>query len=397
MSSYDSFRRAIEKVQGPLTPAMTPTVGPSFRGRPTPYGITDDDVDLPYNPDEILPPDAPLDQQVIGTKAPAPVAPVVAAATKPMAAAADEESDPYGALTKTQKRMLAFAAIADAGAALQGREGTKVATVLGDFTKRADQKRKERQAQIELDSEMARREQLMTLLTGAPMMPTGTPSSSGVSSDMSAAEIEQKIAQLTSQLGVYAGLDQLDAFNTNMELLRTQLEDARAKETAATEKRTVSQGKLMEAKTAMGAARDALGASLGLEGDELDAQLNALMSGDAELDPSSFFLTRQGFIPDSRRFKEFQAAANQLGAIMTFQNMAEVIAAGAKLGILSDSDIRLLGQLSGVIDPVDMPVQTAENILTLYGKLGETINALESELAPEDRVNRLLKKYNLDS
>ena len=152
----------------------------------------------------------------------------------------------------------------------------------------------------------------------------------------------------------------------------------------------------MEAKTAMGAARDALGASLGLEGEELDAQLAAMMSGEAQLDPSSFFITRQGFVPDSRRFKEFQAAANQLGAIMTFQNMAEVIAAGAKLGILSDSDIRLLGQLSGVIDPVEMPVQTAENIFRLYGKLGETITALEQELAPEDRVDELLKKYNLD-
>lgn len=391
MSSYDSFRRAIEKVQGPLTPTM----GPSFRGRPTPYGITQGDVDLPYDPDAILPPDVPVDQQVIGTTAaitpaPAVAAPAVAAPAKDLLAAAEQPSDPYGALTKTQKRMLAFAAIADAGMALQGKEGTKVATLLGDFTKRADQARKERQAQIALDTETARREQLMALLTGASVAPTtGT-------GDMTAAEIEQKIAQLSSQLGVYAGLDQLDAFNTNMEMLRTQLEDARAKETAATEKRTVSEGKLMEAKTAMGAARDALGASLGLEGEELDAQLAAMMSGEAQLDPSSFFITRQGFVPDSRRFKEFQAAANQLGAIMTFQNMAEVIAAGAKLGILSDSDIRLLGQLSGVIDPVEMPVQTAENIFRLYGKLGETITALEQELAPEDRVDELLKKYNLD-
>ena len=392
MSSYDSFRRAIEKVQGPLTPTM----GPSFRGRPTPYGITDDDVDLPYDQDAILPPDTPVDQQVIGTTAaitPMAAAPAVAAPAKDLLAAAEQPSDPYGALTKTQKRMLAFAAIADAGMALQGKEGTKVATLLGDFTKRADQARKERQAQINLDAENARREQLMAMLGGASIMPTQASTGDG---EKSVAQIEKQIADLTGQLGVYAGLDQLDAFNTNMELLRTQLEDARAKETAATEKRTVSEGKLMEAKTAMGAARDALGASLGLEGKELDAQLEAMMSGEAQLDPSSFFITRQGFIPDSRRFKEFQAAANQLGAIMTFQNMAEVIAAGAKLGILSDSDIRLLGQLSGVIDPVDMPVQTAENIFRLYGKLGETITALEKELAPEDRVSELLKKYNLD-
>lgn len=391
MSSFDSFRRAIEKVQGPLTPTM----GPSFRGRPVPYGITEGTVDLPYDPDAILPPDAPVDQQVIGTTAAITPAPApTPAPTKDLLAAAEQSVDPYGSLSKTQKRMLAFAAISDAGMALQGKQGTKVATLMGDFTKRADQARKERQAQITLETEQARREQLMQMLMGAGTA-IPTPASTGTG-DMTAAQIEQKIAELAGQLGVYAGLDQLDAFNTNMELLRAQLEDARAKEAAATEKRTVSEGKLTEAKTAMGAARDALGASLGLEGEELDAQLAAMMSGDAELDPSSFFITRQGFIPDSRRFKEFQAAANQLGAIMTFQNMAEVISAGAKLGILSDSDIRLLGQLSGVIDPVGMPVQTAENIFRLYGKLGETITALEQELAPEDRVNELLKKYNLD-
>jgi hypothetical protein len=391
MSSFDSFRRAIEKVQGPLTPTM----GPSFRGRPVPYGITEGNVDLPYDPDAILPPDVPVDQQVIGTTAAITPAPApTPAPTKDLLAAAEQSVDPYGSLSKTQKRMLAFAAISDAGMALQGKEGTKVATLMGDFTKRADQARKERQAQIILETEQARREQLMQMLMGAgTAMPTSASTGAG---DMTAAQIEQKIAELTGQLGVYAGLDQLDAFNTNMELLRTQLEDARTKEAAATEKRTVSEGKLTEAKTAMGAARDALGASLGLEGEELDAQLAAMMSGDAELDPSSFFVRRQSFIPDSRRFKEFQAAANQLGAIMTFQNMAEVISAGAKLGILSDSDIRLLGQLSGVIDPVEMPVQTAENIFRLYGKLGETITALEKELAPEDRVNELLKKYNLD-
>jgi len=385
----------LKKMQEEQIIAPTPTMGPSFRGRPTrPDGFTEGTVDLPYDPDAILPPDVPVDQQVIGTTAAITPAPAVAAPAKNLLAAAEQPSDPYGALTKTQKRMLAFAAIADAGMALQGKEGTKVATLLGDFTKRADQARKERQAQIALDTETARREQLMALLTGASVMPTKVSTGTG---DMTAAEIEQQIAQLAGQMGVYAGLDQLDAFNTRMDILRTQLEDARAKEAAATEKRTVSEGKLMEAKTAMGAARDALGASLGLEGEELDAQLAAMMSGEAQLDPSSFFITRQGFVPDSRRFKEFQAAANQLGAIMTFQNMAEVIAAGAKLGILSDSDIRLLGQLSGVIDPVEMPVQTAENIFRLYGKLGETITALEQELAPQDRVDELLKKYNLDT
>ena len=53
-----------------------------------------------------------------------------------------QEDDPYSNLSKTQRRMLAFAAISDAGAALQGKQGTMVSSLLGDFTERADQARK---------------------------------------------------------------------------------------------------------------------------------------------------------------------------------------------------------------------------------------------------------------
>jgi len=44
--------------------------------------------------------------------------------------------------TADQKRMLAFAGIADAGRALQGKEGTAVAGLMTNFTDRADQQRK---------------------------------------------------------------------------------------------------------------------------------------------------------------------------------------------------------------------------------------------------------------
>ena len=44
--------------------------------------------------------------------------------------------------TADQKRMLAYAGIADAGRALQGKEGTAVASLMTNFTDMADQKRK---------------------------------------------------------------------------------------------------------------------------------------------------------------------------------------------------------------------------------------------------------------
>jgi len=107
----------------------------------------------------IAPPDAPVEQQVTGTPAPiTPPAPAPAdgaqvpySMTELMAAlqgvqklqaGQETQDDPYGKMSKTQRRMLAFAAISDAGRALQGKEGTMVTSLLGDFTKRADQARK---------------------------------------------------------------------------------------------------------------------------------------------------------------------------------------------------------------------------------------------------------------
>lgn len=57
--------------------------------------------------------------------------------------------DPYSALSKTQRRMLAFAAISDAGAALQGMQGRAVRDLMSDFTARADQVRKAKAAQMQ--------------------------------------------------------------------------------------------------------------------------------------------------------------------------------------------------------------------------------------------------------
>lgn len=51
-------------------------------------------------------------------------------------------ADPYDNLSKVQRRMLAFAAIQDAGMALQGKAGGNVNALLKDFTERADQQRK---------------------------------------------------------------------------------------------------------------------------------------------------------------------------------------------------------------------------------------------------------------
>jgi hypothetical protein len=55
----------------------------------------------------------------------------------------------YENLSKTQRRMLAFAGLSDAGAALQGKQGTSLDSMLGRFNEQADIQRKATAAQAQ--------------------------------------------------------------------------------------------------------------------------------------------------------------------------------------------------------------------------------------------------------
>ena len=57
-------------------------------------------------------------------------------------AAPDTPTDPYANLSKNQRRMLAFSALSDAGAALAGRQGGNFNALLGRFNDQADMQRK---------------------------------------------------------------------------------------------------------------------------------------------------------------------------------------------------------------------------------------------------------------
>lgn len=278
-------------------------------------------------------------------------------------------TDPFESLSKTQRRMLAFAGLSDAGAALQGMKGGSVSALMGRFNEMQDMERK-RQAAAQQNAVMM---SVFGGQDGAPAMVIDSPEAA-----------RARIAQLT-QLAI-ANPSLVAGFQTEIARLSAEAERMEAESVEAAQKSTINVGKINQAKDALSAARRALKASLGLDGKDLDA---ALESG--SLDPSSFVFARQGWTPDGQRFKDFDAATKELGAMMTFQNMAEVIASGAKLGILSNSDIELLGSLSGVIDVRNAPVQTAQTVFRLYNKLNQTINALEAE-----QGNSLLNKYGLE-
>lgn len=68
-------------------------------------------------------------------------------------------ADPYESLSKTQRRMLAFAGLSDAGAALQGQQGGSIDAMMGRFNEQADMTRKATAAQ-------AQRQMLQGLMGG---------------------------------------------------------------------------------------------------------------------------------------------------------------------------------------------------------------------------------------
>jgi hypothetical protein len=135
---------------------------------------------LPVGPSqqEPLPPTVPVEQQTTGSTAPITpatnaAAPVAAPATSPAVTPAmggmdmttamsllsqPVPQDPFENLSRSQRTMLGFAALKDAGMALQGKEGSAVKNVMADITERADMERKRQTALA--------RQQMIGRLTG---------------------------------------------------------------------------------------------------------------------------------------------------------------------------------------------------------------------------------------
>ena len=144
-------------------------------------------------------------------------------------AAAQEPTDPYENLSKTQRRMLAFAAIKDAGMALQGVEGRSVERLMGDFTARADQARKAKAAQAQ--------QQMMQQMFGGDAM-------SGVGAITEGADPIETLRDRQKKIASIAAYNPSLAPALNLEMDRIENEIARlTKQEAA----AVSQGTAIDA------------------------------------------------------------------------------------------------------------------------------------------------------
>ena len=125
-------------------------------------------------------------------------------------------TDPFENLSKNQRRALAFMALADAGASIQGREGGNFQALLGTYTERADMERK-RQAAV------ARQEALKSMMGGA--MPAGA-----AGGDM-IAQLEARKQALLQQAMLYP--DMAPSLKLSIDEVNAQIERLRKEEFAS--------------------------------------------------------------------------------------------------------------------------------------------------------------------
>jgi hypothetical protein len=162
VENYAGFEATPEEMKILQMPANAPVQRKSM----DPYAAT-------VVPQSNAPVNAPIDIVPESMREGTPVTPALLrrireeeAAKVASQAAAPDPNDPYANLSKTQRRMLSFAAIKDAGMALQGLEGRSVENLLSDFTTRADQARKAQAAQ-------ARQQMMQQMFGGGDTMGGG--------------------------------------------------------------------------------------------------------------------------------------------------------------------------------------------------------------------------------
>lgn len=97
--------------------------------------------------------------------------------------------DPFENLSRGQRTMMGFAALKDAGFALQGKEGTAVRGVMKDITSRADMERKRQAA-------LARNQMIMSAVGGGAMASGSGQLQTAEDYRMAAQQLAQQIAMM---------------------------------------------------------------------------------------------------------------------------------------------------------------------------------------------------------
>lgn len=253
---------------------------------------------VPVGPSQqtAMQPEVPVAQQVTGTTQPATNTGIESLLTS-VATQPTTPEDPYSNLSKTQRRMLAFAALGDAGMALQGLQGTGVRDLMRDFTARADMQRK--------------------------------------------AKATEQARQLMGQLGMQ--LQSIQDPTAKMELLNQYLMQGVIDAPTYTAFATQLQNQIASAQAATSAAE---GASLTLNTvkdiQDLVAQNPELTTG-----PIGWALSKVPFF-DAAKLQDLIGTLRSNMALGALKNLK---AGGATLGSVSEKELKLLEDEIAALDP----------------------------------------------
>ena len=251
-------------------------------------------------------------------------------------------ADPYESLSKTQRRMLAFAGLSDAGAALQGQQGGSINAMMGRFNEQADMTRKATaaRAQSQLLQGMmggvaaggdpqARIQQLLNLAMVNPSMaPAIALQVKQIQDQLQATSAaEGKVSQADTQLDdVQALLDMIndDPFMTTgiMSSLLSGVKVTAAGQAASLQK-TLKSNLALQALKDLKATRATMGALNTTEFQALESELTNLDLGlGAELSKRSLLRIQdkyQSLIADAYR------SAEAAGETETVKNLDRIL------------------------------------------------------------------------
>lgn len=267
----------------------------------------------------------------------------------PKAAPAPAAStDPYSSLSDLQRRMLRFAAIKDAGMALQGKEGNAVAQVMGDITARADMARKASAATQAAEAQAAL---YSSILGGGPEGGSGGLLGADILS-MNEDQLKQYKQQLFNAAMIIGPNGQpvvpINIVQAKAAQVDQQIQDLKAAEGA------IKQAEFLEPRV-----EEAL-SFLNPDG-AVDPE-----TGDPILNPdlANKFTRNFAKMIEEEGFIGFQDNINVIKNVLTFKNLLELKKQGATFGALSENELEKIADLAGNMD-IRAPQNLFRNLIQI--------------------------------
>ena len=276
--------------------------------------------------------------------------------------------DPYSSLNDFQRRMLRFAAIKDAGMALQGKEGNSVATILGDITKQKDMARK---AAAATQAAEAQANLYSSMLGGGVDSGSGGLLSADILS-MNENQLKQYKQQLFNAAMVVGPsgtpLIPLNIIQAKSDQIDKQIQDLKAAEGA------IEQAEFLEPRV-----EDAL-SFLNPDG-AVDPE-----TGEPIINPELANKFTRGFaaMMEEKGFISFTDNIEVIKNVLTFKNLIELKKQGATFGGLSEGELRQISTLAGNLD-----IRAPENVLKNLIQIRKTIRE-----AKERERNKAVNNIN---